>query len=87
MGDNYALMHDTTWSYDYSEAMRVGRALEELGFLWYEYPLAEESMHDYANLRGKLGIPIMSTAFVPGASMAHRRGSRPAPPISYAATW
>jgi hypothetical protein len=32
------LMLDSTWSYRYPEALKVGRAIERLGFLWYEDP-------------------------------------------------
>lgn len=35
VGDAYTLMLDSTWSYQYPEAVRVGRAIEELGFYWY----------------------------------------------------
>ena len=38
VGD-YTIMLDSTWSYDYPAAVRVGRAAEEMGFYWYEDPL------------------------------------------------
>ena len=38
VGDGYRLMLDSTWSYDYPAAVRVGRAAERLGFYWYEDP-------------------------------------------------
>ena len=37
VGD-YTIMLDSTWSYDYPTAVRVGRAAEEMGFHWYEDP-------------------------------------------------
>lgn len=66
VGDDFALMFDATWSYDYTEALRVGRALDELGFVWYEDPLAEESLHNYVDLCRKLDTPVMSTEHAPG---------------------
>ena len=39
VGDDYRLMLDSTWSYDYPAALRVGRAAEALNFYWYEDPL------------------------------------------------
>ena len=33
------LMLDSSWSYSYSEALSVGRAIEELDYAWYEDPL------------------------------------------------
>jgi L-alanine-DL-glutamate epimerase-like enolase superfamily enzyme len=44
VGDDYTVMLDSTWSYHYEEALRVGRAIEEMGFYWYEDPLAEQDI-------------------------------------------
>jgi len=41
VGADYRIMLDSTWGYDFPTALRVGRAIEELGFYWYEDPLAE----------------------------------------------
>jgi L-alanine-DL-glutamate epimerase-like enolase superfamily enzyme len=60
------LMLDSMWAYTYEEAIRVGRAIEELNYFWYEDPLAEEDVYNYVKLCQKLDIPIMSTEFVPG---------------------
>ena len=61
MGDDFRLMLDSTWSYDYPEALRVGRAVEELGFYWYEDPLADDDLYNYVKLKKHLHIPIMAT--------------------------
>ena len=66
VGDRLALMLDSMWSYGYEDALRVGRAVEELDFLWYEDPLAEEDLYNYVKLKSKLHIPIMSTEYAPG---------------------
>ena len=63
VGDEYTVMLDSTWSYDFTEAMRVGRAIEELGFHWYEDPLADQDLYNYVKLREKLDIPIMATEY------------------------
>ena len=63
VGDDYTVMLDSTWSYDFTEAMRVGRAIEELGFFWYEDPLADQDIYNYVKLREKLDIPIMATEY------------------------
>ncbi len=60
------LMLDSMWSYQYEDAMRVGRAIEELNFYWYEDPLVEEDIYSYKKLHQKLDIPIMSTEYAPG---------------------
>ena len=46
--------------------MSVGRAIERLGFLWYEDPLNEEDIYAYVKLRQKLDIPIMATEYPSG---------------------
>jgi len=45
VGEDFTLMLDSTWSYRYPDAVRVGRAIERLGFLWYEDPLNEEDIY------------------------------------------
>ena len=66
VGDDYPLMLDSTWSYDFPQAMRVGRAIEELGFLWFEDPLHDQDITSYVKLRQKLDIPIMATEYPAG---------------------
>lgn len=63
VGEDYTLMLDSTWGYDFPDAMRVGRAIEDLGFLWYEDPLADQDIYNYVKLREKLDIPIMATEY------------------------
>lgn len=66
VGDDYTLMLDATWSYTYADAVRVGRAIERLGYLWYEDPLNEEDIYSYVKLRQKLDIPILATEYPSG---------------------
>ena len=66
VGDQMKLMLDSMWSYQYEDALRVGRAIEDLNFYWYEDPLVEEDLYNYIKLHQKLDIPIMSTEYAPG---------------------
>jgi L-alanine-DL-glutamate epimerase-like enolase superfamily enzyme len=66
VGEDFTLMLDSTWSYRYPDAVRVGRAIERLGFLWYEDPLNEEDIYNYVLLRQKLDIPIIATEYPQG---------------------
>ena len=66
VGDDMKLMLDSMWAYQYEDAMRVGRAIEDLNFYWYEDPLVEEDIYNYIKLHDKLDIPIMSTEYAPG---------------------
>src|SRR5579863_2097401 len=63
VGDDYRIMLDSTWSYDYPDALRVGRAIEEMNYYWYEDPLADQDIYNYVKLRQKLSIPIMATEY------------------------
>ncbi len=66
VGDGMTLMLDAMWAYHYEDALRVGRALEDLQFYWYEDPLVEEDLYNYVKLCRKLDIPIMATEYTPG---------------------
>jgi len=61
VGDDYRIMLDSTWSYDYPDALRVGRAVEALDFYWYEDPLHYDDIYGYVKLKQVLQIPIMAT--------------------------
>jgi L-alanine-DL-glutamate epimerase-like enolase superfamily enzyme len=66
VGDDYTIMLDSTWAYDFPAAMKVGRAAERLGFLWYEDPLHDQDITNYVKLKQKLDIPIMATEYPNG---------------------
>ena len=66
VGNDIKLMLDSMWAYCYEDALRVGRAIEELDYYWYEDPLVEEDIYNYVKLKQKLDIPIMSTEYAPG---------------------
>ena len=71
VGDDYTVMLDSTWSYRFEEALRVGRAIEELDYYWYEDPLADDDITNYVKLKQKLDIPIMATEYAPGGFTAY----------------
>ena len=71
VGDGFRLMLDSTWSYQYPEALRVGRAIEELGYHWYEDPLADDDLYNYVKLKQHLDIPILATEYSPGGFTAY----------------
>ena len=74
VGDEYTLMLDSTWTYDYDHAVRVGRAIEELDYYWYEDPLREQyPLFTYVKLREKLDIPIMATEMPAGGLPTYAR--------------
>ena len=50
VGDDWALMIDAVSAYNQTDALRVGRTLEELDFEWYEEPLRDYDIHGYKML-------------------------------------
>jgi L-alanine-DL-glutamate epimerase-like enolase superfamily enzyme len=70
VGDRFTVMLDSTWSYDYPTALRVGRAIEELDYHWYEDPLADDDLYNYVKLKQHLHIPILATEYTPGGFTA-----------------
>jgi L-alanine-DL-glutamate epimerase-like enolase superfamily enzyme len=56
-----ALMLDASWDYSHAEALRVGRALEQLDYVWLEDPLPAHDLHGYRELRRHLRIPLLAT--------------------------
>jgi L-alanine-DL-glutamate epimerase-like enolase superfamily enzyme len=59
VGDAMELMLDCFHYYDRQQAKRIGRALEELGFLWLEEPMREASISSYRWLTDQLDIDVV----------------------------
>ena len=66
VGDDYPVMLDSTWSYSFHQAIRVGRAIEELGFYWYEDPLADDDIYNCVKLAGETRYPAYGDGVFPG---------------------
>jgi L-alanine-DL-glutamate epimerase-like enolase superfamily enzyme len=66
VGADMTLMLDSSWSYSYTEALRVGRVIEELDYYWYEDPLPALDIHGYLRLKQHLRIPMLATETTPG---------------------
>ena len=71
VGDGFRVMLDSTWAYQYPEALRVGQVAQELGFYWYEDPLADDDLYNYVKLKQQLSIPILATEYTPGGFTAY----------------
>jgi L-alanine-DL-glutamate epimerase-like enolase superfamily enzyme len=65
VGDSMVLMLDSMWSYTYEDALRVGLVVQDMGYYWYEDPLAEDDLYGYTKLRPQLRIPILATEYSP----------------------
>jgi len=58
VGDEYKLMVDANHAYNLSDALYVGRGLDEMNIYWFEEPVAPEDYEGYKELKQKLKINI-----------------------------
>ena len=57
-GDGMHLGVDANWAYTLDEAVVVGRALQGLGYWFFEEPIVPEDVQGYAHLRRHLSIML-----------------------------
>ena len=60
VGDDFLLMHDPVENYTYSDAVKVGRALEKLNYSWMEEPLQDWDLMGLKKLCDTLDLPILA---------------------------
>lgn len=70
-GDDIALYVDTNWAYDVDDAMIVGRALADLGYGFFEEPIAPHDREGYRRLAQHLPIRLAAgeSDFVAGEAL------------------
>ena len=61
VGDDFGLMSDPVAEYTLDEAIRVGRQLERLNYIWLEEPFRDFELYKYSQLCEALDIPIAAT--------------------------
>ena len=66
VGSDFHLMHDSVQTYTYTEAIRVGRVLEEEDYFWFEEPLRDYDLMGLKKLSDALDLPIASAEYLPG---------------------
>ncbi len=59
VGDDLVLMLDSVSIYNRSEALKVGRAIDELDFLWYEDPLPTTDMDGLEDLCRSIDCQVL----------------------------
>lgn len=70
VGADMTLMLDSSWSYSYTDGLRVGQAIQDLGYHWFEDPFPAHDMHSYVRLARHLSIPLLATEINPGGLAA-----------------
>ncbi|MBW7461424.1 mandelate racemase/muconate lactonizing enzyme family protein, partial [Paenibacillus sepulcri] len=58
LGSDIRIMIDANQAFDEMEALRRGKAYEELGVYWYEEPMIPQYKESQARLAAKLTIPL-----------------------------
>jgi galactonate dehydratase len=57
-GDEIDLCVDANWAYRLEEAIEVGKALTDNGYVWFEEPLRPEDEAGYEELHRRCGTPL-----------------------------
>jgi L-alanine-DL-glutamate epimerase-like enolase superfamily enzyme len=70
VGPDVALMLDGYHEYSRTDALRIGRALEELDFTWFEEMMNEQSTASYTWLAQQLRIPLLGPESLSGKHYA-----------------
>jgi L-alanine-DL-glutamate epimerase-like enolase superfamily enzyme len=58
VGDGFPLAFDSNNGYSVQGAIRVGRALEELGYVWFEEPVQHYHVESFAKVADALDIAV-----------------------------
>ena len=58
VGDGFPLAFDSNNGYSVQGAIRVGRALEELGYVWFEEPVQHYHVESFAKVAAALDIAV-----------------------------
>ncbi len=57
-GPDVKLSADSNWAYDVDEAVKVGDAMADLDYWWFEEPIVPENVAGYAALRAKTKVRL-----------------------------
>ena len=66
VGPDFYLMHDSVQNYTYTDAIRVGRVLQEQDYFWFEEPLRDYDLMGLKKLSDALDLPIAAGEYLPG---------------------
>jgi L-alanine-DL-glutamate epimerase-like enolase superfamily enzyme len=64
LGDEYVLAHDPVQAYNRYEALKVGRLLDELDYLWFEDPIRTADLDGLVELANALDVPLHVGEFI-----------------------
>jgi L-alanine-DL-glutamate epimerase-like enolase superfamily enzyme len=67
VGPDLPLMFDGSAAFDLPDAIYLGSALSDAGYLWYEEPMQEYSISSYRRLSERVGVPLLVAEVTEGA--------------------
>lgn len=70
VGPDFPLMADPVASLHYEQALKIGRELEKLNYVWLEEPLYDVDLYGLQKLTHDLDIPICGTEVIVGSHYA-----------------
>jgi L-alanine-DL-glutamate epimerase-like enolase superfamily enzyme len=68
LGDEFVLAHDPVQAYNRYEALKVGRLLDELDYLWFEDPIRTTDIEGLVELGNALDLPLHVGEFLASIS-------------------
>ena len=66
VGPDFYLMHDSVQTYNFTDALRVGRVLDALDYFWFEEPLRDFDLMGLKRLSDALDLPVAAAEYLPG---------------------
>lgn len=68
-GDDVPLMYDGSAGFDLLDALYLGHALDDAGYLWYEEPMREFNITSHRWLSDRIKVPLLVAETSDGAHM------------------
>lgn len=69
VGDDVELMYDGSAGFDLADAVYLGSALGDAGYLWYEEPMREAGITPYRLLAERVSVPLLVAEVSAGSHM------------------
>ncbi len=61
---SYKFMFDLETAYNFEDALRLGKAMDEGLFIWLEAPVNDTLLGQYAKLRNQLGVALIPAGYI-----------------------
>jgi len=90
VGPDFHLMHDAVQTYDVSDAIKIGRVLEQYDYQWFEEPIRDQDYLGLKQVAAALDIRVIAGEYFPFQLHAYSQliaiaevdGIKPSDPVS-----